>query len=576
MRGLILFSITIIVFCGSCGVFNSPNEEFVRLANGYIDKYLELNPEYATSLGEHRYDHLLTPLSEEHYREVLAFNKSYLDTLSKINVAGLNDTNRIDYDMLVHQIKRSIFNGEEMRYQDWNPFVYNPGGALYGLLARDFAPIETRLPNLKSRLEAVPEMLDEGRKNLNNPPYIHTETAIRQFKGTISFIEQGMDVYLETVNDSLKEMLAPARETAAAALKDYVVWMEDTLLPRSDGDFRLGGQKYHKKLDLSLNTSLKGEELLALAEADLIETQEKLYQAALPLFEKYFPKEAANKRRKEKKYIIKKVLDRMAEDHPDEANIVEKAKETLAECTQFVREHNLVTVPDKPINIIVMPEFARGVAVAFCDSPGALEETGETFYAISPPPADWSDKRIESYFREYNNTMLHDLTIHEAMPGHYLQAAHARNFKAPTKVRAIFGSGTFTEGWATYAEQMMVEQGFGGPELEVQMLKMRLRMIINAIIDQKIHAMGMTEEEAMDLMLNEGFQEDGEASGKWRRACLSSTQLSTYYCGNIEINDIRQAAKEKWGERFNLMDFHDRLLSYGSPPPRLVKEMMEL
>jgi uncharacterized protein (DUF885 family) len=266
----------------------------------------------------------------------------------------------------------------------------------------------------------------------------------------------------------------------------------------------------------------------------------------------------------------------MAEDHPTAENIVDVAKAKLKECEEFVRTRQLVSLPDQPIKIIVMPEFERGVAVAYCDSPGPLEKNAETFYAIAPPPADWDSARIASYFREYNNYMLWDLTVQEAMPGHYLQAAHNNEFKASTMVRNIYGSGTFAEGWATYCEQLMVEQGFDGPEAKMQMLKMRLRMIINAIIDREIHTAGMTEDEAMDMMLNDGYQEEGEAAGKWRRACLSSVQLSTYYVGNIEINDIRRAYQNKMGDDFNMKKFHDKLLSFGTPPPKYARELMGL
>ncbi|MCP4706587.1 MAG: DUF885 domain-containing protein, partial [candidate division Zixibacteria bacterium] len=214
--------------------------------------------------------------------------------------------------------------------------------------------------------------------------------------------------------------------------------------------------------------------------------------------------------------------------------------------------------------------------IAYCNSPGPLEENGETFYAIAPPPQNWDSKRVESYFREYNDHMLVNLTVHEAMPGHYLHATHSNRYNAPTLIRSIYGSGTFTEGWATYTEQLMVEFGFGGEELKMQMLKMRLRMVINVILDQKIHTAGMTEDEAMDLMINKGFQEDGEATGKWRRACLSSTQLSTYYMGNIEINDIRKDYQKKAGDSFDLMAFHDELLSYGRPAPKYLRQLMNL
>jgi hypothetical protein len=301
-----------------------------------------------------------------------------------------------------------------------------------------------------------------------------------------------------------------------------------------------------------------------------------MYETALPLYQEFFPDKPLAATHEEKLAAIKKVLDKLAENRPNSDNIVEVIEDCLRECDEFVRDHNLITHPGKPIEVIVMPEFQRGVAIGYCDSPGPLEAEGKTFYAISPPPDNWDEAQVESYFREYNNYMLHDLTIHEAMPGHYVQIALANELEAPTIIRKIYGSGTFVEGWATYAEQMMVENGYGGPEVKLQQLKMRLRLIINAIIDQKIHTGGMSEEEAMALMMNEGLQEEGEAAGKWRRACLTSTQLSTYFAGNIEINDIRDAYREKYGEDADLKTFHDKLLSYGSPPPKYVRDLMGL
>jgi uncharacterized protein (DUF885 family) len=223
-----------------------------------------------------------------------------------------------------------------------------------------------------------------------------------------------------------------------------------------------------------------------------------------------------------------------------------------------------------------MPEFARGASVAYCDSAGPFEKKNETFFAISPTPVDWKNDRKESFFREYNDYMLENLTVHEAMPGHYLQLMHANKFKAPTMIRALFGSGSFVEGWAVYAEQLMAEKGYGGAEVEMQQLKMKLRVIINAIIDQKIHTAGMTEKEAIAFMMNEGFQEEGEAAGKWRRAQLSSTQLSTYYVGSVEVNDLRRAYEAKNKGKVDMQKMHDEMLSFGSPAAKYIKEMMGL
>jgi uncharacterized protein (DUF885 family) len=231
-------------------------------------------------------------------------------------------------------------------------------------------------------------------------------------------------------------------------------------------------------------------------------------------------------------------------------------------------------VLDEPLEIAPTPEFQRGVAVASCSPPGPLEKNAKTFYYISPTPQDWPASRVESFLREYNDDMLREITIHEAMPGHYLQLAHANRFRAPTLVRAVVASGTFIEGWATYAEQLMADAGYGGPEVRMQQLKLRLRSILNAIIDQKIHTEGMSEKEAMARMMTDGFQEEGEAAGKWKRAQLTSTQLSTYYVGNAEMNDIRAAWEKDHGKYPDLRALHDGMLSFGNAAPKYIRERM--
>jgi len=549
------------------------NTKFEKLTQSFFDGFLAQNPEWATGLGDHRFDTMLSDYSPEAVEKEKAFYLAYLDSLDQIDIEKLNETNRIDYQILKNQIESSYFSLDTLRGYEWSPLRYNPGGAIYSLIARDFAPLAERMNSVMARLAAIPRRLEQAKANVNNPPKVFTETAIRQIKGTISMIRDDLNAQLDSVPE-IKEQFHDVQAKAVAALEDYSNWLEKDLLPRSNGDFRIGDEKYRSKLRYTLESDFSKEKILEIAEKDLADTQKEIYKTALPLYKKFFPSKKTENI--DEKKLVRAVLDRLAQDHPNAENVVEFANISLKMCTDFVRDKNLVSVPDEPIDIIVMPEFARGFAVAYCDSPGPLEKGAKTFYAISPPPSYWDKDRVESYFREYNDYMMWDLTIHEAMPGHYLQLAHSNTFKAPTLIRSIFGSGTFTEGWATYAEQFMVENGFGGPEAKMEQLKMRLRMIINAIIDQKIHTEGMTEQEAMDMMINEGFQEEGEAAGKWIRACLSSTQLSTYYVGNIELNEIRDAYMAKNGEGSDLKTFHDKMLSYGSPPPKFVKELMGL
>jgi uncharacterized protein (DUF885 family) len=245
-----------------------------------------------------------------------------------------------------------------------------------------------------------------------------------------------------------------------------------------------------------------------------------------------------------------------------------------------VREHDLVALFPDPYEVIAMPEIDRGVAVAYCDPPGPLEPADvPTLVAISPTPEDWAPERVRSFFREYNTHLLHDLMIHEAMPGHLLQLQHAKRFRAGTEVRAALWSGSFVEGWAVYAEELMAARGYpggGDPRtVRMQQLKMQLRMVINAILDSRVHAHGMTEDEAMALMTGRGFQEEGEAAGKWRRALLSSAQLSTYYVGYTEVSDLVRdvkAAHPDWTPR----RLHDAVLGFGSPAARYVRVLLEV
>jgi hypothetical protein len=273
-------------------------------------------------------------------------------------------------------------------------------------------------------------------------------------------------------------------------------------------------------------------------------------------------------------------LDELADRGPvDDTTVLRICEEALEAATEHVRAHDLVTVPagwDERVRVIEMPEVHRGVAVAYCDPPGPLEERRlPTFFAVSPTPADWSAERVRSFYREYNRFLLQNLTVHEAMPGHVLQLAHAHTYRGSTAVRAAFWSGSFVEGWAVYAEELMTREGFGGTEVRLQQLKTQMRSTINAIIDVRVHSHGMTEAEAMTLMTARGHQEEGEAAGKWRRALLTSAQLSTYFVGWTEVAELaRGLAADRPGS--SSRHRHDELLAHGSPAPRHLRTLLGL
>lgn len=555
------------------GAASPRDAAFTSLARIIVEDTLRTNPEFATQQGDHRWDARLTDHSAEAIKAQEAWARHYSERLRALPPASLSPSNRVDREILLDTLDAILLDARETQSWRHNPMMYNPGSALDGLLSREFAPLPVRLAAVKGRLKEIPALAAAAKANLDNPPQIYTETAIQQLQGTLGLVRD--EVTSASAKAGLKEDMAPAQAEAVKALEDLIAWMRTDLLPRSKGDFRMGRTAFNHQLRVALSSALSQETILARAEASLRKTRAEMAQVARPLFAAWFP----GRKETDEGVVIKAVLDRIALNHPTNDTIVALATQDLKEATEFVRQKNLVSLPQAPVKVIVMPEFARGSAVAYCDGPGALETSGTTFFAISPTPADWPTTRVDSFFREYNDAMVKNLTVHEAMPGHYLQGAAANAYKGDTVVRSLFSSGTFAEGWAVYSEQTMARAGFGGPEVRMQQLKMRLRGIINAILDQKVHTQGMTEAEALKLMEEQGFQEEGEAVGKWKRACLSATQLSTYFVGATEMDDLRAAAEaraRRQGKAFDVKAYHDQLLSYGTIPPKHVKTLMGL
>jgi uncharacterized protein (DUF885 family) len=543
---------------------NATTKRFYQQTESFLQKYLKLNPETATALGDHRYDGEWCDCSPKGIAALADFYETSLNDLWKLDSSQLSEADRVDADILQNNCKLAIFVIRELKEFSWNPLIYNPGGALNVLLARDFAPLGSRLKSLQSRLAGLPKVLEGAKQNLKNPPKLYTQTAIQQNQGVISFIKDEV-IKAHPGNAGLQA----AAQVALKSLENYGEWLQKTLLPRSDRSFRIGPSLFAKKLQLTLETDLPADQILIRAKAELKKTLSEMALVA----RSYANNE--NDDRLSEKEICRKVLDVIAETKPTNANILDRAEDALARATQFVKDKQVVSLPSEPCKIIEMPEFNRGVAIAYCDSPGPLEKKGETFYAISPTPQDWTPQRVESFYREYNLAMLENLTVHEAMPGHFLQAMHGNRFKATNPIRAIFGSGTFVEGWATYTEQVMAGLGFGGTAVKMQQLKMRLRLILNAILDHGVHAGNLTEEKAVKMLMEEGFQEEGEAVGKWKRACLSSAQLSTYYVGNLDVNQLASDYKRAYPSA-SMREMHDDMLKFGSPACRYIRRLLKI
>jgi uncharacterized protein (DUF885 family) len=550
------------------------DKEFAALADRTVEALLELDPIEATSLGEHRYDDRLPDMSAAGAARALDILADGLLAIDQVDDTALSVGAGIDLEILRNRLSAHRFSLDTVREHTWNPLYANPGTALHLLLAREFAPLADRLRSLAGRLSEVPQSLADSREILSDLPRVHVETAIGQFEGTLHLLGSEIDTALAK-EPGLRGVVLPTREAAAEAVELHLTWLRAEL-EHAQRDPRLGPEKFAAKLWHTLDAEISPDEVLHSAEMDLARLEGEIARTAAAYLQVGAPPpdDAAQ--------VVRRALDAVAADGlVTDATVLSLCVAALARTTDFVREHDLMTVHDDPVEVIVMPEIHRGVAVAYCDPPGPLETSAlPTFFAVSPTPTDWSADRVASFYREYNAHMLHNLTVHEAMPGHVLQLAHSRRSTAPSIVRQAFWSGPFVEGWAVYAEELMAERGYSGDGTErgalairLQQLKMQLRMTINAILDVRVHTRGMTEDEAVRLMVGRGHQEEGEAVGKWRRALLTSTQLSTYYVGWSSvrglITDLRIVDPSLTDRQL-----HDAVLSHGSPPPRHLRSLL--
>jgi uncharacterized protein (DUF885 family) len=576
-----LIYVLLIYLLSAVAFADTPTDEaFQNLANEYISDLTNFSPVFATMVGDHSADGELDNVDDDARTETLSLYREYQAALAALDRNELSRANQVDAELLLHEIESSIWSIETLQEWAWNPLYYvdRSGSSIYALMARDFAPIEQRLLAAASRLEQLPRFLEQARGSIepDRVPKIHAETAIKQNPGLSSIIEAMIVPKMEALPTEQRARLNAAIETAKDALADHQTWLEEELLPRANGDFRIGAELYDIKLAFALNSPLSRREITARAEQEYETVRNRMYEVAKDVYAKKHPFTAFPDSPDEsyKQAIIRAALEEAYRQLPPRDGIVEIAKQYLQQASDFVVEHNLVTMPEEPVEIIIMPEFQRGVSVAYLDPPGPLDKDQPAFYAVAPLPEDWTDEQAESFLREYNLLSLQDLTIHEGVPGHYLQIALSNRYPSP--LRSVLWSGPFVEGWAVYAEEMMIENGYmdGDPLMKLINLKWYLRAITNAIIDSAIHVDGMTRDAAMKLMVEGGFQEEREAAGKWVRAQLTSAQLSTYFVGYLEHIEMREAVREKWGDDFTLRRYHDQVLSYGSPPARFVRSLM--
>lgn len=546
---------------------NEATRDFHRIAEVSVDSALEADPFGATWLGDHRFDAQLPDYSSSALDSRGRTIDEQLTSIDAVDDVELDVVDLVDLEILRSRLQREAFEIEELRAAEWNPLLWNPGTGLHLLMSRDFTPWDERLTSLEGRLSEIPRFLDQARTTLTSMPQIHVETAIAQMMGTRQLVG-------EFIGQRCREQesaLPPSIDVALTAVDEHLAWLEDRL-PESTRSPRLNQRTYAGVLWHSLDDATNANHLLRDAEAHLDKVTEQMREVAAE-----FLGESVHSEK-----VVRRALEGIANTSPvTNHTVLGIVEQALDAATEFVRAHQLVSIPDVVTRIIEMPEIHRGVAVAYCDAPGPLETAPvPTYVAVSPTPEGWDPQRVSSFYREYNATLLHDLTIHEAMPGHVLQLAHAATLQTPTRVRRYGFSGVFVEGWAVYVEELMLDRGYAPHEsresalaIRLQQLKMQARMAINTILDIRVHSMDMTEDEGLRLMTFRGFQEESEAIGKWRRALLTAGQLPTYFVGYRAMKSIADDLRvlhPDWTDR----QVHDLMLSHGSPAPRHLRTLI--
>ncbi|HYV19444.1 MAG TPA: DUF885 domain-containing protein [Verrucomicrobiae bacterium] len=566
--------------------------DFYRLADRYLADLFEAFPSAATAAGFHIHDTRLDDWSAEGVRAKIAMARGHQGALAAVDPARLTPGARVDLGILQNDTDSTLLSLEELRPHERDPqfFVDLLGNSLLylTLLDPDSHAWPERLEGVRGRLEQTADFLAGARATLDRPARVVTEMVLQTNAGNIRFLTDQLPGLFDKA-PALKPSLEAANRQAIAALKEFQVFVERDLLPRSTGDWRLGGDLWGRKLRLTLQSEMDAATIARRAEATIASLRERMLAAAEPLHARLFPAHRHGERGDDLvNVVVSEVMGAVSEHRPTRGTLFETVRHAVDRIKGFLREEDLISLPpeDDRLAIEPTPGFLDGMAVAFFNPPPTLEPSLKKSFWISSVPRTGSpeeDARIEaSFLREYNDYALHGLAIHEAWPGHYVQYWHAYRSPMTTLYKKVFSSGTFAEGWAVLAERLMFESGYGAddPAFLLMHLKHGLRAPINALLDARLHTGSGSDEEAdrftLDLLRRTGFQEETEARGKLRRAKVTSTQLSTYFVGLLEMQDLLDDALAAAGPATPRKEILDRMLSFGTIPPRDARALMGL
>ena len=569
-----IFAIALLFSCNKGAKSNADkalDEKFDKYKDGFVTALWEINPGWASGVGYHKFDNLLVVPNAAEEKKQLDFANAQLDSLKQFKLEDLSDNNKTDFQMIKNQLESTIFSIKEVKSSQWNPADYNVCGAFAEILNGKYDSLETRLRAFGAKMDNVPAYYEAAKANIKNPTIEHTELAIAQNLGGSTVFDVDLNEALgkSKLSDSEKKEMQDKAKLAKKAIADYAAWLK-ALPNKTPRSFRLGSALYAKKFNFDIQSSYTADEIYKIAIDHKKDLHEKMFVLADKLWAKYKGKDP---KPADKLDLIKQVIDKISLQHTTPEKFQSEIEKQIPELTAYVKAKDLLYIdPSKPLVVRKEPAYMAGVAGASISAPGPYDKNANTYYNVGSMTG-WTAENAESYLREYNDYILQILNIHEAVPGHYTQLVYSN--QSPSIIKSILGNGAMIEGWAVYAEKMMLESGYkNSDEMWLMYYKWNLRATCNTILDISVHTKNMSKEAAIDLLTKEAFQQQAEADGKWKRVTLSQVQLCSYFTGYTEIYNLREELKKKEGDKFNLKKFHEKFLSFGSAPVKYIKELM--
>lgn len=549
----------------------SQDAAFEIYKNYFVEELWKTYPEWASAVGYHAYDSVMTVNDESTRKKELLFLNSQLDSLKKYDENKLSANNKTDLELIRNQLHSGIFNLTEFNSHEWNPSIYNISGTCAEILASNVDKLDTRVNNIYLKLRNARAYYEAAKANIKNPTVEHTLLAIQQNEGAVSTFETD---YIDSVkkssfSESEKSAMIARSKEAAAAMHDYVAWLK-ALKNETPRSFRLGEALYKKKFVYDLQSSYDADQMYEKASKRKAEIQQEMATISKKLWPKYMDKQPMPDNDLE---ITKLVIAKLSEQHTSPDSFQVAIENQFPQLLDFIKKKELIYIdPSKPLVVRKEPAYMQGVAGVSISAPGPYDKNGNTYYNVGSM-AGYTKEAAESYLREYNRYILQILNIHEAIPGHYTQLIYSN--QSPSLIKSLFGNNAMIEGWAVYTERMMMENGYDdSPEMWLMYYKWHLRSVCNTILDISVHTKEMKKEDAINFLVNEAFQQQAEAENKWRRVSVTQVQLCCYFTGYSEIYDFREELKSKQKEAFKLKEFHEKFLSYGSAPVKNIRSLM--